>query len=414
MGRSRSKATTFRNFRPAHAKTLTAVVALYLIAHLARARRPVDRTATGQHDQLVVITDNPFLIPNLPDRRKDELSRSVRMNLDSPHVLSLHLLNTAPDNGTLYPGGKLHVYDLGWRSTFLDAIRYANAMLPPKTLFVISNADIVFAHDSVRLLARVKDPDVVVALSRHEVHEDGHATLHGDPSLSQDAWFMRTPFPEDAGFDFPMGTLGSDNKLAYLYTTLNKTLVNWCNDVVIWHFHSSQHRGTKARLPQPYEKVPNTRVNISMLDTSWKVRRVSNRFSSSLGVMYLDIPRLKGQPITMSNVHARESQPDWTDSALISMHALAKRRFRKIEKAEVYFLDVPWRLLTREFLVNHDAELAQSLVMSTPSFSFERAFALVPEELVPKLCGTRMWNKLIIGAIDDSGAFKGEVVCPPS
>lgn len=377
----------------------------------------------------MVITDNPFLMPKLPDRRKNELMRSVRMNLDSPLVYALHLLNQAP-NQTLYPGGKLHVYDLGWRSTFLDAIRYANAMLPPQTVFVVANADIVFAHESVRLIPRIQDSNVVVALSRHDVHEDGRATLHEDPPLSQDAWFMRTPFPEHPGFDFPMGTLGSDNKLAYLYKrTLNKTVVNWCNDVVIWHFHSSQHRGAKARLPQPYERVPSSRVNLSMLAATWKKTHVKSSYGWSLHAISLDIPRLTGSPRTTSDVALRQTPPQWSAATLNTLFMYAISRFRgRLGKPsaahyrhtnalgrEVYFLDVPWQLLASETQrIREGGNLLQHVVKSMPWLPLEQVTALIPEDVVPSLCrGAREWRQILLVAIDGKGKFKGQIFCPP-
>lgn len=408
------------------AACILCIAGLYLRPWAPDSRALFGSTHAPQHDQFVVITDNPFLIPNLPKRRKDELSRSVRMNLESPDVSSLHLLNEAPNNQTLYPGGKLTVYDLGWRSTFLDAIRYANAMLPPNTMFVVSNADIVFAHESVRLIARIKDPDVVVALSRHEVHEDGHATLHEDPSLSQDAWFMRTPFPEHPGFDFPMGTLGSDNKLAYLYSqTLNKTVVNWCNDVVIWHYHSSQHRGEKARLPQPYAKVPNTRVNVSMLVTSWTVKRISvpsGGRSTYVEAISLDLPQLTEAPLTSSHVGSRANPPATAIAVVGKMLAIAKRRIAQrdhrsagMSRQGIHYLDIPWLLLSPGQVMFRDDVLLRRLKSAIPSLALQRTFALVPEEIVPALChGSREWREMIIGSKDARGFLLGEVVCPPT
>jgi hypothetical protein len=422
-----------------------------------------------------VITDNPFAIPHLPECRKNELLRSVRMNLDSPFVSSLHLLNQVA-NDTLYPGGKLRVYDLGWRSTFLDAIRYANAVLPPNTMFAIANADIVFSHETVGVLPRIEDPSVVVALSRHEVHEEdgGRATLHEDPSLSQDAWLMRTPFPEDPGFDFPMGTLGSDNKLAYIFKRrLNKTVVNWCHDVVIWHFHSSQHRAAKARIPQPYEKAPSSRVDLSLLSMSWGWRTLTirplkgadrsggaaasgkqRRPQQTLPVLsiVLDLPRLSGDPMTTSKVDARRVLPVWSDNAVAQMQALAKERLERLGSGEghhgngrggggggrfgmaagataaaaaarrrrqqeiaVFFLDAPWHLLFAPAQVNKlsSERLVKSLMSSVP---LTHVFALIPEDVVPALCRgmvAKEWREIRWGAIDAKGAFKGEVICPP-
>lgn len=350
----------------------------------------------------------------------------------------------------------------------MDAIRYANAVLPAGTTFVVSNADIVFAHESVRLVTRIKpDADVVVALSRHEVQafdrkgvgaSGDRATLHPDPSLSQDAWFMRTPFPEDPGFDFPMGTLGSDNKLAHLYAhTLNKTVVNWCADVVIWHFHASQHRSAKARIPQPYRKVPRTRVNVSMLATSWSVRaggggnggggsgalrrhpppQSALPATTTLQTIALDLPRISGPPLLRSNIKEPTNRPEWTPHAVKRMVATVKRRARikasldrggaarmhgddqalDTPSRHFYFVDAPWEVLVRDrdFMRLRGPKdwLEQTRLSPT---TLDHTFALIPEEAVPVFCRSAAapaWHEMMLGTIDAHGKLTGEVVCPP-
>jgi len=411
------------------ARTLTHIViySLLVVAILCHSRGHHKRTSLGSPtNRFVVITDNPFLMSKIPARRKAELLRSVRMNLDSPYVSSLHLLNMAP-NDTLYPSEKLHVYDLGWRSSFLDAIRYANAVLPSDTLFAVANADIVFAHDSVRFLTRINDSDVVAALSRHDVDEDGGATIHEDPSQSQDAWFMRTPFPEDPRFDFPLGALGADNKLAYLFESLNKTLINWCDDVVIWHIHSSQHRRAKVRLPRPYAMVPNTGVDLSMIPIMWREQNIDidpsglwGLFGTSVQAITMDLPRLDGAPTTTSNIISRQRQPEWSAAAVHRMRSLAKRRLRNTADAlvqkrpasarQVYFLDVSWSWLARN--ESNDSWLVRSLHDWRPSVTRSQIFGLVPRDLVPAVCrGAREWREFALGTIDRHGALQGELDC---
>lgn len=435
------------------------------------SQRPRDRRQASRknsktipvQDQVVLVTDNPFLIPNMPERRKLELLRSIQMNLESPYVQGLHLLNLAPENGTSLipgPGNKLHVYELGWRSMFFDAIRYANAALPRGTMFAIANADIAFAHDTVRLIARMKDPDVVITLSRHEVHENETANLHTDPALSQDAWFMRTPFPEDPSFDFPMGTLGSDNKLAYLYTEhLNKTMVNWCADVVIWHFHASQIRSAKARLPQPYRTSAPVRVNISMLSYEWQLgtttttggrffspARLVARAAPLPHVLRLDLPRIADAGTKQSRLSVSEEPPAWTPrmlrillaeaqadiqsrSASISLvqgeaNALAWRRGlgpgsssgdSSTVSNQWFFFDLPWVALARSHMLGEDGLLIRSLRgVAPPEFVFERACTFVSAEALRELChGAPEWRRLAIGVIEVDGSFSGLTRCPP-
>jgi hypothetical protein len=168
-------------------------------------------------NQIVVLTDDPWSISDMPAQRKKELLEALRANIKAPHIAQVHLLGDASSRGSLpfdkLPFEKLFTYDLKSRMTFYTAIEYANRCLPSGTTFAIANADIIFAHESTRLLPRFLQQNSVVALTRHELNERGQGVLHSDPSVSQDVWSMKTPFEANKTLDVPLGYLGSDNRL---------------------------------------------------------------------------------------------------------------------------------------------------------------------------------------------------------
>lgn len=387
------------------------VAAVALLFYLLSHSSPTVGQVTRQGNMVVVVTDNPLMIPNMSRRRKAELERAVRLNLDSPYVSQLHLLNEA-ENSTLLPGQKLRVYSMGWRTTFLDAIRYANAVLEYGSTFVVANADIVFSHESVRLIARINDPNVVVALSRHDVLENETTVLHKDPPVSQDAWFMRTPFPEDPRFDFPMGALGSDNKLAIIYAQLNKTVVNYCADVIIWHLHSSQQRRDKARLPKPYMFVPKQRVNTTVLNYSWQKQVRALSFGrGSVDVLALDLPWISEHGVNRSNTRARALRPTWPPPG---MHRLLQHGRNRLGDANmpsrsVYYVEAPWSAFARDGQLG---VLHESLDLRMPGLAYDRMCTHASKESLPFLCRSNRWSRMTI-AISQTNAPVTYTQCPP-
>lgn len=187
-------------------------------------------------NQIVVLTDDPWSISDMPAKRRQELFEALQANIEAPHIAQVHLLGEASSQGSLpfrkLPSEKLFTYDLKSRMTFYTAIEYANRCLPSGTTFAIANADIILAHESTRLLPRFLLQNAVVALTRHELNERGQGGLNSDTSVSQDVWSMKTPFEANKTLDIPLGYLGSDNRVAYLLNDMQVSLHNWCTDVV--------------------------------------------------------------------------------------------------------------------------------------------------------------------------------------
>lgn len=441
----------------------------------------VSKRAFHPCDRLVIIADNPFaMLHNLPVARADEFERVLSLNLASPFVSEVHLLNGAPkrammsvlraDDKNARGFKNLHVYDLGWRSTFLDAVRYANAALAPGTVFAVANADISFSDPSVLIATRLVDPDAVLALSRFDVEADRNiATLHEDPPWSQDAWIMRTPFPEHLDLDFPLGSLGSDNKLAHLFTTvLNKTVYNWCEDIALLHLHSSQVRSAKPRLPMPYAQVPVTRLNLSAVAWRWCFREVRLQFdllppnaslagrllkkTATINVASIDLGSALLSGISVRNttagtrrrLHLRSENEGLigtshaqlmskrptvshsiyrpTKSSQMQNAAAVKDMYLELyrqqqTKRRWTYLDLPWDILARTRSPLQDGRILDDMTChhGRPVGDLGRVFALLPRDAVPAVCrGSRQWSsQLRLGLLSPEGQFERLVICPP-
>ena len=126
------------------------------------------------------------------------------------------------------------------RMTFKFAIEYANEHLNGK-LCCICNSDIFLDHESNwSSLPYILNDKVVLALSRHEYHENG--SFVKDPTLdklahanTQDAWVFKSPL-HIQNHDFCLGSIGCDNAIADRIHKSKILPVNECNRFKIIHY----------------------------------------------------------------------------------------------------------------------------------------------------------------------------------
>ena len=145
------------------------------------------------------------------------------------------------------------------RPTFTELFR----LCKPDCLNVIANSDIYFDGFGLQKAEESIRTSVVYALSRHDVDENGEATLweHRD---SQDAWIILGG-PHEIDADFPMGVAGCDNSLLHILRSAGLTVSNPSRTIAAYHLHNVKWRsylvnpdgtargGDKIeRIPPPY------------------------------------------------------------------------------------------------------------------------------------------------------------------
>jgi hypothetical protein len=394
-------------------------------------------------NQIVVLTDNPSSINDIPAKRKTELLEALQSNLRAPHVAQVHLLGEASSQGTLpfeklpfEKSKKLFTYDLESRMTFYTAIDYANRCLAPGTTFVIANADINFAHESTRLLPRFLQPNAVVALTRHNLNENGQGVLHSDPSASQDVWSMTTPFQANEALDIPLGYLGSDNRIAYLLHEMHISLHNWCTDVLVWHHHLTNIRGEKERLPEPYKFVDVSRPRLSWFDFDIIRTPLEGVGTRPIDVLRFDLPQMSGKEAWTSDSKSLQFSSPWTEDALIVALARLEQQAPQRRKAFVgngaseslqrersasvatlrtfpgpsHFLDICWDAWMHESYEWKWIIFPPKIYSAVPSFKLESTLILVSLEVGRFLCQTE-WSSMLIGIHNADGSFREFIDC---
>lgn len=165
---------------------------------------------------MIVLVQNPYRAPH--HERQRELEAALARNASNP--LLRHVLHEAD------------------RPTFRDLFEAGAAVAQEGDVVLVANTDVWF-DESVALLDRMQDHHFV-ALSRWDRERRGpHLS---EPVLmhhwSQDAWAVRAGVPFLGG-DYPPGTPGCDNRLAWEAREAGLVPINPCWVVRAWHEHQT-------------------------------------------------------------------------------------------------------------------------------------------------------------------------------
>src|SRR5271157_3256838 len=121
--------------------------------------------------------------------RQEEIDVCLSNNLSNEFISFIHLLTEQFIDFSLFPHHeKIKQTVVGGRLTFEMAFQHANQH-HKNQIWLLSNADIYF-DGSLVCLSDARLDDVVFALTRHDVQQDGTSKIV-DPAFShgcQDAW----------------------------------------------------------------------------------------------------------------------------------------------------------------------------------------------------------------------------------
>lgn len=183
--------------------------------------------------------------------RQAEIDTCLRNNLLNPYLTAIHLLTEEQFDLLQFPNNeKIVQVIIGERLTFERAFRYANEADPAgEYVWVLSNADIYF-DERLQCLLDVRIDNVVFALTRHDVQDDGSIKLV-DESFAhgcQDAWFFKSPLPMDRMFaGFSLGIPGCDNRIAYEFIHAGYKVINPAYLLRALHLDLTRKRDIRER-----------------------------------------------------------------------------------------------------------------------------------------------------------------------
>lgn len=188
----------------------------------------------------------------LDSARQKELDECLRRNVQNPWIERIYLLNDKQYSiQHIDPYGKaiqIEVSDENKnRLRFNYAVQWINEHLEGKRV-ILSNSDIYF--DQTLMLLRNETFDhKVFALTRYDQNK---LIMNCD---SQDSWIFKSPLVLPINdCDFAFGTLGCDNRLAYVIHTAGYQITNPCLSIQSHHLHGSNERtyDISTRIPKPH------------------------------------------------------------------------------------------------------------------------------------------------------------------
>ena len=178
---------------------------------------------------------------------------------EAANGLLAKILHEISERLTILPG-RLLLVPYQKRPTF-EELFSIKALLPPKSIIAIANADIVF-DASFSKIEQVDLTRNIVVLSRRDISRDGsNARLirieNGLPNtFSQDAWIFSNPFEPDFFLDYPIGTMHCDSFINHqISTSCRYNVINPCIDIKVFHLHDNRFNSSAEKQHRDFEII---------------------------------------------------------------------------------------------------------------------------------------------------------------
>lgn len=208
-----------------------------------------------------------YYTPINPERNEEYL-KCIKANILNTHIekIIIFLTDTTselPDS--IKNSTKVEVVSIDKRPTYQFFFEYCNENFPDSKC-IVSNTDIIFNESLIHVDNHFFNNDFL-ALTRWDMFRleepDKFGLRFFNVIMSQDAWIFKTPITiKDC--DFGLGILGCDNVIAYRAHDSGYNVKNPSKQIVIGHYHLSNHRTYKVvdTIPPPYMFLePNDNIN---------------------------------------------------------------------------------------------------------------------------------------------------------
>lgn len=134
-----------------------------------------------------------------------------------------------------------------------------------KGYFILSNADI-FLDKTVNNLRKgfLSFEKSVYVITRHEINRKGKISEDYMWDCCQDTWIIHSNylFKNTSNFNFSLGKLRCDNRVAYLFFNLGFKIYNCPYSIKTFHFHESQIRDYTYQ-----DMVPGSILSVQPLES---------------------------------------------------------------------------------------------------------------------------------------------------
>jgi hypothetical protein len=196
--------------------------------------------------------------------RASELDFCFLENTNSKEFDHIHVFKSSPlPEG--YSLEKTIINEVSTRLAYQYYFDYAKNNIPKDDIIVLCNSDIFF-DESILLVKELDLSNKVLALTRfcpyhgHWVDDNNNIIPYGNQDRSQDVWIWKNPLDtKDVDFNFNIGTLGCDNKVAHQFHQAGYQVWNPSYSIICYHKHKERDddrdhysKTPKVWLPRPY------------------------------------------------------------------------------------------------------------------------------------------------------------------
>jgi hypothetical protein len=191
-----------------------------------------------------------FFVP--PDKiRKKEIFGCLRHNIRNPLFTKIFLLNESiidSQHMPYDPEEKVQQFIIGKRIDFISIYEFI-AIKKLQGYIVVANADIYF-NKTLSMLQKTNlhNEKSIITLLRYDQNPMDHdePIIFGPRYDSQDSWIFHTNYCLSSkywkGFNIPIGTVGCDNKILYIFKILGFKIYNIPKIIQSIHWHHSKFR----------------------------------------------------------------------------------------------------------------------------------------------------------------------------
>ena len=246
-------------------------------------KKNIDVISETKHNNDNIYLFIQFYIDNNINRYneiKDTLKKNIKLNIFTNIILLNEKIYTNEELGLTNEEMKtIKQIDVKKRLTYAIVIlviklykKYINGYI------VIANNDILFDNSLLNIRhTSLSKKSGLYALSRFEyskIEDQNNLELYkldAGSSMSQDTWIFHTNFvPLNFKlFDFELGRLGCDNRIAYLFWKSGYTVYNEPYIIKTYHIHSQIDRDNpereKYRIKNPYLFIEHIERNYALL-----------------------------------------------------------------------------------------------------------------------------------------------------
>jgi len=195
---------------------------------------------------------NYYITSNI--ERNEELQFCIDMLISNEEIDNIYLI-VDEDTKVEFHNDKIAIIVINHRPTFNNFFEQINNYTDDTDVNIIINSDCFILEDSIlKIKNNICDTEAWILSRKELISPISFSWIDRmDATGSQDAWCVKGKVKElDA--DFMMGLLGCDNKIAYLLYTAGYIVLNPSNDIIVYHYHTTQLRtyDENGRLPTPY------------------------------------------------------------------------------------------------------------------------------------------------------------------